>query len=235
MATPHNAANKGDIARTVIMPGDPLRAKYIADNFLTDVKCVNEVRGMLAFTGKYKDKEITCMGHGMGIPSVGIYTYELFHLYDVDNIIRIGSAGGLQDDINIKDVVFALSASTDSDYGYQFNIPRGFAPTASFSILDTAIACARENDVPFHVGNVFSSDCFYRSDDMAARLKEFGVLAVEMESAGLYINAAEAKKQALTILTISDHFYKEEELSAEERQTGFIRMMEVALNTAVRL
>ncbi len=235
MATPHNGAKEGDIAKTVLMPGDPLRAKFIAETYLTDAKCVNEVRGMLAYTGRYKDKEVTVMGHGMGIPSIGIYTYELFHFYDVDNIIRVGSAGGLQDDVNVKDIVFAMSATSDSNYGYQFNIPKGYAPTASFSLLETAIGCAREKDLHFHVGNVFASDCFYRKDDTSARLKDIGVLAVEMESSALYINAAEAKKQALTILTISDHIFKEGELSAEERQTGFTQMIEIALDTAAKL
>ena len=140
MATPHNSAQKGDIAKTVLMPGDPLRAKFIAETFLTDAKCFNEVRGMLGFTGKYEGKEVSVMGHGMGIPSIGIYTYELFNFYDVDNIIRIGSAGGLQDDVNVMDIVFAMGAHTDSNYGFQYGLPGTFAPTASYNILEKAVA-----------------------------------------------------------------------------------------------
>lgn len=235
MATAHNSAAKGDIAKTVLMAGDPLRAKFMADNYLENARLVNEVRGMYAFTGTYKGKEVTCMGHGMGIPSIGIYSYELFHFYDVDNIIRVGSAGGLQDDVNVNDVVFAMTASTDSNFGRQYNLPVGYSAGASFALLETAIGCARELNIPFHVGNVFSEDAFYRADDYLKRMADIGVLACEMEAAALYINAAEAKKQALTILTISDHVFKEEELSPEQRQTGFTNMMEIALATAAKI
>ena len=235
MATPHNTAEKGEIAKTVLMPGDPLRAKFIAENYLSDVKCFNEVRGMLGFTGKYEGKEVSVMGHGMGMPSIGIYTYELFHFYDCENIIRIGSAGGLQENVNVKDLVFAMAASNDSKYGDQYHLPGGYSPTADFGLLEKAVAEARKLGVTFHVGNVLSTDVFYRADNANDAYRDMGVLACEMESAALYLNAAEAKKKALTILTVSDHIYKNESMSAEERQTSFRNMMEVALKTSIQL
>ncbi len=235
MATPHNSAEKGDYAKTVLMPGDPLRAKFIAETFMTDVKCVNEVRGMLGFTGKYEGKDVSVMGHGMGIPSIGIYTYELFNFYDVDNIIRIGSAGGLQDNVNVMDVIFAQGAHTDSNYGFQYGLPGTFAPTASFKILEKAVAIAREKGVTYHVGDVLSSDVFYKKCNESELYRNYGALAVEMETPALYMNAAEAGKNALTILTVSDHLFKQEELSAQERQTSFTDMMEIALKTAIQL
>lgn len=235
MGTPHNSAEKGDIAKTVLMPGDPLRAKFVAESYLTDVKCFNEVRGMLGFTGKYKGKEVSVMGHGMGIPSIGIYTYELFNFYDVDNIIRFGSAGGLQDNVNAMDIVFAVGAHTDSNYGFQFGLPGTFSPTASFDILEKAVAIARQKKVTFHVGDVLSSDVFYKKSNESELYRNFGVLAVEMETPALYMNAAEAGKKALTILTISDHLFKEQNLSPQERQSSFTDMMEIALETAIQL
>ena len=235
MATPHNNAEKGDIAKTVLMPGDPLRAKFIAETFLSDVKCFNEVRGMLGFTGRYEGKEVSVMGHGMGIPSIGIYTYELFNFYDVDNIIRVGSAGGLKDDVNVMDIIFVQGAHTDSRYGYQYGLPGTFSPTASFNILEKAVAVAREKNLKFRVGDVLSTDAFYKKCNEAELYKNLGALAVEMETPALYMNAAEAGKNALTILTISDHLFKTEELSAKERETGFTDMMEIALKTAIQL
>ena len=235
MSTPHNSAEKGDIAKTVLMPGDPLRAKFIAETFMTDIKCFNEVRGMLGFTGKYDGKEISVMGHGMGIPSIGIYTYELFNFYDVDNIIRVGSAGGLQDDVNVRDIIFAMGAHTDSNYGFQYGLPGTFAPTASYKILEKAVAIAKEKGVTYHVGDVLSTDVFYKKCNESELYKKMGALAVEMETPALYMNAAEAHKNALTILTISDHLFKSEELSAQERQTSFTDMMEIALKTAIQL
>jgi purine-nucleoside phosphorylase len=235
MATPHNGAEKGDFAKTVLMPGDPLRAKFIADNFLTDVKCVNEVRGMLGFTGKYEGKDVSVMGHGMGIPSIGIYTYELFNFYDVENIIRVGSTGGLQDDVNVMDIIFVQGAHTDSNYGFQYGLPGTFAPTASFDLLEKAVAVAKEKGVRYHVGDVLSSDAFYKKCNESELYKKYGALGVEMETPALYMNAAEAGKNALTILTVSDHLFKSEELSALERQTGFSDMMEIALKTAIQL
>ncbi len=235
MSTPHNKAEKGDIAKTVLMPGDPLRAKFIAETYLEDPKCFNEIRGILGYTGKYKGKEISIMAHGMGIPSIGIYTYELFNFYDVDNIIRIGSAGSLQENVNVGDIVIAMSATTDSNYAEQFGIPGHFAPTADFNLLEKAVKSARDLNATFHVGNINCTDVFYRNDSVDLKLSEMGVLCSEMESVGLYCNAARAKKHALTILTISDHILRKEALSAEERQTGFRMMMEIALNTAMEL
>ncbi len=231
--TPHNHAKKGDIAKTVLMPGDPLRAKFIADNYLENVTCFNTVRNMLGFTGTYQGKEVSVMGGGMGIPSIGIYSYELYHFYNVDNIIRIGSAGGISDDVKVRDIVFAMSASTNSNYASQYKLPGTIAPTADFGLLEHAVQIARGKNIAFTAGNVLSSDIFYTEDakDNDA-WKKMGVLAVEMESAGLYMNAARAGKKALCILTISDHLYTGESLSAEERQTSFRDMMEIALGLA---
>jgi purine-nucleoside phosphorylase len=231
--TPHNGAKMGEIAKTVLMPGDPLRAKYIADNYLTDVKCFNTVRNMLGFTGEYKGKTVSVMGGGMGIPSVGIYTYELFNFYDVDNIIRIGSAGGIADNVHVRDVVIAMGACTNSNYAAQYNLPGTFAPIASYDLLKRAVNAAEQLKVNTVVGNVLSSDTFYDDNENALKSwTKMGVLAVEMEAAALYMNAARAKKNALCLLTISDCPFTGESLSAEERQTGFTQMMEVALSLA---
>jgi purine-nucleoside phosphorylase len=236
MATAHIKAELGDFAKTVLMPGDPLRAKFIADTFLTDVKCVNEVRGMLGYTGKYEGKEVSVMGHGMGIPSIGIYSYELFNFFGVDNIIRVGSAGGMQENVNVRDIIFAMGAHTDSNYGFQFGLPGTFCPTATYDLIEKAVAVAKEKGVTYHVGNVLATDAFYKKNcDEADRYKRLGTLAVEMETVALYMNAAEANKNALTILTVSDHLYKTEELSSDERQTSFTDMMEIALKTAIQL
>ena len=231
MGTPHNKAEVGDIAKVVLMPGDPLRAKYIAETYLTEVKCFNSVRNMLGFTGKYKGKELSVMGGGMGIPSISIYSYELYKFYDVDTIIRIGSAGALQEDIALKDIVMAQGACTDSRFAYQYELPGTFAPIADFSLLERAVAEARALDIPFKVGNVVSSDIFYNAyPDVAKKWADMGALCMEMEAAALYMNAAKLKKKALAILSISDHIITE--LSAEERQTGFSNMMEIALRMA---
>lgn len=231
--TPHNAAKAGDIAKTVLMPGDPLRARYIAEKYLDDACCVNEVRNMLAFTGTYQDSPVTVMGHGMGMPSVGIYSYELYNFYDVDAIIRIGSAGAYADEVELRDVIAAQGACTDSRYVHQFNLPGDYAPIASYDLLERAVAAARAQGVPIRVGNVLSSDVFYDEDPAAALAwKKMGVLAVEMEAAALYMNAARAGKKALCLLTVSDKPLTGEGLSAEERQTGFSEMMEVALAVA---
>lgn len=231
--TPHNGAKKGDFAKTVLMPGDPLRAKYIAETYLEDVKLVTSVRNMFGYTGKYKGKEISVMGGGMGIPSIGIYSYELFNFYDVDNVIRIGSAGAYQDDMEIKDVVIAMGACTDSNYAAQFGLPGTYAPIASYELLQKAVNIAKEQGTPVKVGNVVSSDCFYNANKNAAALwRDMGCLCCEMEAAALYMNAAKAKKNALCILSISDHIFKGVEISAEERQVGFGKMMEIALELA---
>ncbi|MFW5630013.1 MAG: purine-nucleoside phosphorylase [Acetivibrio ethanolgignens] len=228
--TPHNAAKKGDIAKTVLMPGDPLRAKFIAETYLENPVCFNTVRNMFGYTGTYKGKEISVMGGGMGIPSIGIYSYELFHFYDVDSIIRIGSAGGLSSDIKVRDVVIAMGASTNSNYANQFKLPGTFAPIADYGLLRKAVEVAEEKGIKTVVGNVLSSDTFYDDNAEANDLwKKMNVLCVEMEAAGLYMNAARAGKKALCILTISDHIYTGEALPAEERQNTFREMMEIAL------
>ncbi len=235
MSTPHNAAEKGDIAKTVLMPGDPLRAKYIAETYLEDPVCFNTVRNMFGYTGTYKGERISVMGGGMGIPSIGIYSYELYHFYDVDNIIRIGSAGGLQEDVNLKDVVIAMGACTDSNYAYQFGLPGNYAPIANYGLLEKAVLVARKKGSSVKVGNVLSADVFYNQyPDVNKKWASMGVLCVEMEAAGLYMNAAAAHKNALAILTISDHLFKKGELTAEERQTGFHEMMEIALEAGCR-
>lgn len=233
LPTPHNEAKAGDFAKTVLMPGDPLRAKYIADTYLSDVVQVNGVRNMLGFTGTYKGKKISVMGGGMGIPSIGIYSYELFNFYDVDNIIRIGSAGGLQDDLNVNDIVIGMGACTNSNYASQYKLPGTFAPIASYELMSKAIDVAKQQGTKVVVGNILSSDTFYNADETANdKWKSMGVLAIEMEAAALYMNAVKAKKNALCILTISDHLYKTEALSAYERQTSFNKMMEIALELA---
>lgn len=229
--TPHNGAKLGDIAKTVLMPGDPLRAKYIAEHYLENVKCFNSVRNMLGFTGLYQGKPVSVMGGGMGMPSVGIYTYELFNFYDVDNIIRIGSAGGIADGVHVRDLVAAIGACTDSNYAAQYQLPGTFAPTADYGLLSRAVSKATELGLPVKVGNVLSSDVFYSDNKNALKSwKKMGVLAVEMEAAALYMNAARAGKSALCLLTISDCPFTGESLSAEERQTGFTQMMELALS-----
>ena len=233
MGTAHNKAEVGDIAKTVLMPGDPLRAKYIAETYLTEVKCFNSVRNMLGFTGKYNGKEISVMGSGMGMPSIGIYSYELYQFYNVESIIRIGSAGALHEGIDLKDIVFAQGACTDSRFAYQYELPGSFAPIADFSLLEKAVSEARALGTRFKVGNVVSSDIFYNVyPEAAKKWAGMGVLCVEMEAAALYMNAAKLHKKALAILSISDHILKGTELSPEERQTGFSEMMEIALKLA---
>ncbi len=233
MSTPHNGAEKGDIAKTVLMPGDPLRAKYIADTYLKDVKCFNTVRNMFGYTGTYEGKEVSVMGGGMGMPSIGIYSFELYHFYDVDKIIRIGSAGGISDKVKVRDLVIGMGASTNSNFASQYKLPGTFAPIADFGLLRKAVEIAEEKNIPVAVGNILSSDTFYTDDETANdRWKKMQILCVEMEAAALYMNAARAGKKALCMLTISDHLYTGEALSAEERQTSFHEMMEVALKLA---
>lgn len=230
MSTPHNGAEKGDIAKTVLMPGDPLRAKYIADTYLKDVKCFNTVRNMFGYTGTYEGKEVSVMGGGMGMPSIGIYSFELYHFYDVDQIIRIGSAGGISDKVKVRDLVIGMGASTNSNFASQYKLPGTFAPIADFGLLRKAVEIAEEKNIPVAVGNILSSDTFYTDDKTANdQWKKMQILCVEMEAAALYMNAARAGKKALCMLTISDHLYTGEALSAEERQTSFHEMMEVAL------
>lgn len=233
MGTPHNDAKKGDIAKTVLMPGDPLRAKFIAENYMEDVTCFNTVRNMLGFTGTYKGKKLSVMGSGMGMPSMGIYSYELFSMYDVDNIIRIGSAGGISDDVKVHDIVIGMGASTNSNYAAQYKLPGTFAPLADFELLRRAVATAERENIKVVVGNMLSSDTFYTDSASDNDLwKKMHVLAVEMESAALYMNAARLGKKALGIFTISDHLYTGESLSAKERQESFRDMMKIALEMA---
>ena len=228
MSTPHNRAENGDFAKTVLMPGDPLRAKFIAETFLEDPRLVTDVRGMYGYTGTYQGRPVSVMGSGMGMPSIGIYSYELFHFYDVDKIIRIGSAGGIQDDLRVMDVVVGLGACTDSNYAHQYQLPGTFAPIASYELVEKAVDVARRQGTPVHVGNILSSDVFY-NEVSSEQWKKMGVLCVEMEAAALYMNAARAGKQALCLLTISDHLYRKESLSAKERQESFHSMMKIAL------
>ena len=230
MATPHNKGNIQDIAKTVLMPGDPLRAQYIAENFLEDAVKFTDVRNMYGFTGYYKGKRVTVMGHGMGMPSIGIYTHELFNFYDVDTIIRIGSAGAICKKVELRDLLFAMGASTDSNYAMQYGLPGTFAPIATYSLLEKAVETAKKLDIKYTVGNVISTDVFYNNDEKYNdKWADMGVLAVEMEAAALYMEAAKAGKNALCMLTISDHLVDKEYLSTEERQTGFTNMMKVAL------
>lgn len=231
--TAHIGAKPGDIAKTVLMPGDPLRAQFIAETYLEDVVCFNKVRNMLGFTGTYKGKEVSVMGSGMGIPSIGIYSYELYNFYGVDNIIRIGSAGGMTDTIKLRDVVIGMGASTNSNFASQYELPGTYAPIADFGLLRKAVLAAEELNINAVVGNILSSDTFYNDDKDANDLwRKMNVLCVEMEAAALYMNAARAGKKALCILTISDHVYTGEALSAEDRQSTFHDMMKIALEIA---
>lgn len=231
LPTPHIEAKKGEISKNVLMPGDPLRAKFIAENYLNDVKCFNKVRGMLGYTGTYEGKEVSVMGSGMGMPSIGIYSYELYNFYDVENIIRIGSAGALQDNVAVRDIVIGLGACTDSNYGFQYELGGLFAPTASYELLSGAVKLAKKMTVNTHIGNICSSDGFYSDEKFAQKWRDMGVLAVEMEAAALYMNAARSRKNALCILTISDHVFKSEKLTSEEREKGFGNMVELGLKT----
>ncbi len=233
MPTPHNTAKKGEIAKTVLMPGDPLRAKFIAETFLDDIKLVNSVRNMLAYTGKYQGKEVTIMGSGMGIPSIGIYSYELYNFYDVDRIIRIGSAGSVCPDLKLFDIVIAQGASTNSNWIKQYNLPENstYSAISSYEALSSAVESAKRHNFRFKVGQVLSGDNFYNDpQEVWSKWATMGILCLEMESYGLFATAAQANKEALAILTISDSLLTHEETTAEERQTSFTNMMKVALD-----
>lgn len=233
LPTPHLEAKLGDIAQTVLMPGDPLRAQVVAETFLTNVVKYNNVRGMNGFTGEYNGKRVSVQGSGMGMPSIGIYSYELFHFYGVENIIRIGSAGAISDNLEIGDLAIGMGACTNSNYAAQYQLPGTFAPIASYGLLKNAIANAEKYGVNYQVGNILSSDTFYdEQEDSLLRWKKMGVLAVEMEAAALYMNAARAGKNALCILTISDCPFKGTATTAEQRQNSFTNMMKVALDLA---
>ena len=234
--TPHIAAKAGDIAKTVLMPGDPLRSKFIAETFLENPVLVNNVRGVQGYTGTWKGVPVTVMASGMGIPSIGIYSWELYNFYDVDNIIRVGSAGALADDLNLMDVVAGAGACTDSNFAHQFGLNGTFAPIADYTLLSQAVAAAAESGVTLHVGNVLSSDNFYNDgSDGPDQWKKMGVLAVEMESAALYCTAAYTHKRALAICSISDSIVTGEEMPPEQRQTLFTNMMKIALEVAVKM
>ena len=235
MPTPHNSANPGDFAKTVLMPGDPLRSQFIAETFLEGAKLVNNVRGIHGYTGVYQGVPVSVMASGMGMPSIGIYSYELYSQYGVENIIRIGSAGAISARLKLRDVVAAQGACTNSNFAHQYGLPGAFAPIADFTLLETAVAVSRELDVEMPVGNVLSSDTFYDASGSTMKWGEMGVLAVEMEAAALYMNAAKLGKRGLAIFSISDSLVTGEELSAAERQTTFTTMMRIALDTAVKM
>ena len=228
--TPHIGAKYGDIAKTVIMAGDPLRAKFMAENFLENPVQFNNVRGMLGFTGTYEGKPVSVMGHGMGCPSIGIYTYELFNFYDVETIVRVGSAGSINHDLKLGNLVIAQGACTNSNFAIQYELPGSFAPIANFDLVRGAVEACERMGIPYKVGNVLSSDLFYVENAHNDKWMNMGVLAVEMEAAALYMNAARAGTRALTICTISDHILTGEATSAEERQTTFTNMMKVAFS-----
>ena len=228
-----NEANRGDIAKVVLMPGDPLRAKYVAEHYLEDISCFNTVRNMFGYTGTYKGKRISVMGSGMGVPSIGLYAFELYNYFDVDSIIRIGSAGGIASHIKLRDVVIAMGASTNSAYANQYCFPGTLAPLASYELLKHAADAAERIGAHAVPGPIFTADQFYDANpDSAKKYLEMGILAVEMETAGLYLTAAKAGKKALSILTISDLVFTGEGLTALERQDSFTEMMEIALETA---
>lgn len=234
--TAHIEAKEGEIAKTVLMPGDPLRAKFIAETFLENPIQFNGVRGMLGFTGMYNDVRISVMGSGMGCASMGIYSYELFKFYDVENIIRVGTAGGIGNGVKLKDVIIGMGASTDSNYLNQYDFSGSYAPIASYELLQTAVYSAKKLGTNVKVGNIMTSDIFYHDNPEVYRSWEkLGVLAVEMEATALYANAARLGKNALAILTVSDMIFTGEVTSSEERQTTFIEMLKVGLETAAKL
>lgn len=233
--TPHINATPDDFAKTVIMPGDPLRAKFIAENFLTDAKLINSVRGAYAYTGKYNGKPISVMSSGMGMPSMAIYSYELFNIFGVENIIRIGSAGSVNRDIKVRDLIIAMGASTNSNYASQYGLNGTFAPICSYDLLKVCTETADRLNLKVKVGNILTSDTFYDESQSSVDWAKMGIMAVEMETAALYINAARANKNALTICTVSDHILTGEETTATERQNSFTDMMKLSLETAVNL
>ena len=228
--TPHIGARMGDIAETVIMAGDPLRAKFMAEKFLENPVQFNNVRGMLGFTGTHKGKRVSVMGHGMGIPSIGIYTYELYNFYGVKTIIRVGSAGSLDPELRLGDIVIAMGSCTNSNYAAQYELPGTYAPIADFELLRRAADACEKFGYHYKVGNVFSSDIFYNENPHNDSWQKMGVLAVEMEAPSLYMNAARSGNRALVICTISDSIVTGEETTAEERQTSFTHMMNVAFS-----
>lgn len=234
MKTFHNEAELGQIGKTVLMPGDPLRAKYIAENYLEEAFCYNRVRGMNGYTGYYKGKQVSVQGSGMGIPSMGIYAYELFNNYDVDNIIRIGTAGAIHKDVEVGDLIFAMGCCTNSNFPSQYHLPGTFAPIADFKLLEGAVGQARKADARFHVGNVYSSDVFYEDQKGEKAIwDKMGVLVQEMETLSLYCTAARAGKHALSMLTAGSSLYSSEALTNEQREQSLDMMIRCALELAV--
>ncbi len=235
MSTPHNSANLGDFAKTVLMPGDPLRAKFIAETFLKNAKLVNNVRGIQGYTGEYNGKPVSVMASGMGQPSIGIYSYELFKFYGVENIIRVGSCGGLTENLHVKDVILAMGACTNGNYFSQYGLNGNFSAIASYELLKTAEEAATSKNITVAVGNVLSSDIFYDEASDTLKWAELGVLGVEMEAAALYVNAARLNKRALAILTVSDSFVHANEITTPlEREKSFTDMIMLALETAIK-
>ena len=233
--TPHINATPDDFGQTVLMPGDPLRSKYIAEHFLENARLVNNVRGVQGYTGTYHGVKVSVMASGMGIPSIGIYSYELYTQYDVENIIRVGSAGAMRADLELGSVVAGQGACTNSDFASQYELGGSFAPICDFDLLMAAVESARELGVKMPVGNLYSSDTFYDAAGRNMRFAKMGVMAVEMEAAGLYCTAAYTGKRALAICSISDNLVNGTELSADERQTTFTNMMKIALEVAVKM
>ena len=234
--TPHINASPADFAKTVLMPGDPLRSKFIAETFLTDAVLVNNVRGIHGYTGKYKGERVSVMASGMGMPSIGIYSYELYNFFGVENIMRIGSAGAMNENVKVRDIIFGMGACTTSSYAVQYGLEGTYAPIASYDMIKVAIEEADKIGARYVVGNLLSSDIFYNANAEASKKwTAMGVLGVEMEAAALYMNAAYAKKRALAICTVSDHLLTGEALDSDARQNSFTEMMEIALNTAIRL
>ena len=234
--TPHINASPEDFAKTVLMPGDPLRSQFIAKNFLENAKLINNVRGIQGYTGTYKGERVSVMASGMGMPSIGIYSYELYNFFGVENIMRIGSVGAMSENVKVRDIIIAMGTSTTTNFAVQYNLEGTFAPIADYKMMKAAIEEAEKIGARYAVGNLLSSDIFYNANaDAQKKWQKLGILGVEMEAAALYMNAAYAGKSALAICTVSDHLLTGESLDSEARQNSFTEMMEIALNTAIRL
>ncbi len=234
--TPHINASPSDFARTVLMPGDPLRSKFIAENFLENAVLINNVRGIQGYTGTYKGERVSVMASGMGMPSIGIYSYELYNFFGVESIMRIGSLGAMSPEVKLRDIIIGMGASTTTNFAVQYGLEGTFAPVCDYKLMKLAIEEAEKIGASYHVGNILSTDIFYNADPNASKKwEELGILGVEMEAAALYMNAAKAKRRALAICTVSDHLLTGESLDSDARQNSFTEMMEIALNTAIRL
>ena len=233
--TPHIKAEPSDIARVVLMPGDPLRSEFVAKNFLKNAVMFNNVRGVQGYTGEWNGERVSVMASGMGMPSIGIYSYELYNFFDVDLIIRIGSAGSLQESVKVRDMVFGMGACTNSAYANQYGLGGSFAPICDYATLECAVEIAKESGVNYHVGNLFSSDTFYDEAGGGLKWQKMGVLAVEMEAAALYMNAARAGKKAFAVCTVSDSLVTGESTTSDERMSGFTEMMKLALDVAAKM